>query len=77
MLLDSLTVTRIADMTGQYAADIVNWRYPAPYQCCDQYGADPAYFLDTSNGIHALADDQGALIGYRSFGPDGRVNGGA
>ena len=64
-------------MTGQYAADIVTWRYPAPYQCYDQAGAGPAYFLDPASGFRALVDDEGALIGYRSFGPDGRVPGGA
>lgn len=68
---------RIADMTGQYAADIVTWRYPVPYQCYDLAGADPGYFLDPANGCYALVDDNSALLGYRSFGPDGRVPGGA
>jgi ribosomal-protein-alanine N-acetyltransferase len=68
---------RIADMTRPYAADIVTWRYPAPYQCYDQPGADPAYFLDPANGFRALVDGEGTLIGYRSFGPDGQVPGGA
>ena len=47
------------------------------YQCYDQAGADPAYFLDPASGFRALVDDEGALIGYQSFGPDGRVPGGA
>jgi RimJ/RimL family protein N-acetyltransferase len=68
---------RITTMTPAFAADLVGWRYPAPYQCYDLAGADPGYFTDPANGFHALVDDDGALIGFRSFGPDGRVPGGA
>ena len=68
---------RIAEMTGRFAAELAGWRYPAPYQCYDLVGADPGYFADPANGFLALVDDAGALIGYRSFGPDGRVPGGA
>lgn len=64
-------------MTEEFAADLVGWRYPAPYQCYDLLGADPGYFTDPANGFVALVDDEGALAGYRSFGPDGRVPGGA
>jgi RimJ/RimL family protein N-acetyltransferase len=67
----------ISAMTPAFAADLVTWRYPEPYQRYDMRGADPAYFTDPANGFHALVDDEGALIGYRSFGPDGRVPGGA
>ena len=67
---------RIAPMTAEFAAELVGWRYPAPYQCYDLAGADPAYFTEPANGFLALLDDAGALIGYRSFGPDGRVPGG-
>jgi RimJ/RimL family protein N-acetyltransferase len=68
---------RITEMTPAFAAELVAWSYPAPYQPYDLVGADPAYFADPANGFHALVDDEGALIGYRSFGPDGRVPGGA
>ena len=68
---------RIVDLTEQYAADIVTWRYPEPYQHYDLCGADPAYFLDPANGFYALVDEDDVLIGYRSFGPDGQVPGGA
>lgn len=67
---------RIAAMTPGYAADIVTWRYPAPYDCYDLAGTDPDYYLDPANGFFALVA-AGELIGYRSFGPDGRVPGGA
>ncbi|MEV4349799.1 GNAT family protein [Actinoplanes sp. NPDC049596] len=60
---------RIVPMTAEYAADIATWRYPAPYDCYDMTGAD------LTDGFYALVDDRG-LIGFRSFGPDGRVPGG-
>ncbi|WP_157436353.1 GNAT family N-acetyltransferase [Actinospica robiniae] len=65
------------NLTERHAADICTWRYPAPYQCYDLAGADPAYFLAPANGFFALVDDEGKLLGYRSFGPDGQVPGGA
>ncbi|XVV08604.1 GNAT family N-acetyltransferase [Actinoplanes sp. CA-131856] len=65
----------IVPMTAEYAADIVTWRYPAPYDCYDMTGADPDFLVDSTSGFHAVVDD-GGLIGFRSFGPDGRVPGG-
>ena len=64
---------RIVDMTAEYAADVITWRYPEPYTCYDLVGAEPAYFLNPANGFYALVDDDGS----RSFGPDGQVPGGA
>jgi hypothetical protein len=63
-------------MTAEYAADIATWRYPAPYDCYDMTGADPDFLVDPAGGFHALVDNGGSLIGFRSFGPDGRVPGG-
>ncbi|ETK35011.1 hypothetical protein MPTA5024_16390 [Microbispora sp. ATCC PTA-5024] len=68
-------VVEIVDMTDEYAADIVTWRYPAPYDCYDLVGSDAGLFTDPRNGYVALVD-KGDLIGYRVFGPDGRVPGG-
>jgi RimJ/RimL family protein N-acetyltransferase len=63
-------------MTAAYAADIVTWHYPAPYDCYDMTGADPELLVDAAAGFHALLGEGGGLIGFRSFGPDGRVPGG-
>lgn len=66
---------RIVSMTPEYAADIATWRYPAPYDCYDVVGIEPGFFLDPGNGFFALVSGA-ELIGFRSFGPDGRVPGG-
>ena len=66
---------RIVAMTRAYAGDIITWRYPPPYDCYDMTCADPDALLDPAGGFFALVED-GRLIGYRSFGPDGQVPGG-
>jgi [ribosomal protein S18]-alanine N-acetyltransferase len=66
---------RIADMTPAFAAELVTWRYPEPYQRYDLGGLDCGYFADPANGVFAVVDEANQLIGYRSFGPDGRVPG--
>ncbi|WP_157110344.1 GNAT family N-acetyltransferase [Nocardia anaemiae] len=68
---------RIVQMTSEFAAEMTTWRYPPPYRSYDLIGADPAYFTDPANGFRALVNDEGALLGFRSFGLDGRVPGGA
>jgi len=62
-------------MTAAYAAEIVTWRYPPPYDCYDMNGADPGFLASPDSGFFALTDGTG-LIGFRSFGPDGQVPGG-
>ncbi len=64
-------------MTARFAAEMADWRYPEPYQRYDLSGADPDYFTDPANGFHALVDEDGELVGFRSFGADGQVPGGA
>jgi ribosomal-protein-alanine N-acetyltransferase len=66
---------RIVAMTAAYAADIITWRYPAPYDCYDMTGADAGFIAGADSGYYALADQAG-LIGFRSFGADGQVPGG-
>jgi [ribosomal protein S18]-alanine N-acetyltransferase len=66
---------QIVPMTAAYAAEIATWRYPAPYDCYDMTGADPAFLAGPESGFFALTDETG-LIGFRSFGADGQVPGG-
>lgn len=66
----------IVPMTAEHAADMLTWRYPAPYGCYDAPGGDPGYYADPANGFFAVLSG-GEFIGFRSFGPDGRVPGGA
>ncbi len=67
---------RIVPMTQEFAADIVTWRYPAPYDCYDMTSASAAFLISQEGGFYALVDG-GDLIGFRSFGDDGRVPGGS
>jgi ribosomal-protein-alanine N-acetyltransferase len=62
-------------MTAAYAAEIVTWRYPAPYDCYDLTDADQGVLASTGGGFFAVTDTAG-LIGFRSFGADGQVPGG-
>ena len=61
-------------MTLAYATEVATWRYPPPYDLNDMTGADPAFLASPESGFWALTGD-GELIGFRSFGPDGRVPG--
>jgi [ribosomal protein S18]-alanine N-acetyltransferase len=65
---------RVAALTREHAEDICTWRYPAPYDCYDMTGADPDGLLLPGLGLHALLDGE-RLVGFRSFGVDGRVPG--
>lgn len=62
-------------MSAPYAAEIVTWRYPAPYDCYDMTGANAAFIASAESGFFALTDID-ELIGFRSFGADGQVPGG-
>jgi [ribosomal protein S18]-alanine N-acetyltransferase len=75
---------RVVAITAEYAADIISWRYPAPYDCYDVGDVSPGFMLDPGNEFFALVSGSGSgpgpgpgeLIGFRSFGADGRVPGG-
>jgi RimJ/RimL family protein N-acetyltransferase len=69
-----LASLRIAALTRAHAEDLATWSYEAPYDVYDMAGVDPDELLDPEAGFHAvLAGDE--LIGFRSYGPDGRVPG--
>jgi [ribosomal protein S18]-alanine N-acetyltransferase len=67
-------MVQIVPMTTAYAADMVTWRYPPPYDCYDMTSADPEFIASQDSGYWALLD-HGELIGFRSFGDDGQVPG--
>lgn len=50
--------------------------YPPPFERYSLVGAPARNFTNPANGFVALVDAPGELVGYRSFGPDGRVPGG-
>lgn len=68
---------RIAPLTRAHAEDLCTWRYPAPYDVYDLVDADPDDLLDPAAGFHAVlaGPRRSELVGFRSFGPDGRVPG--
>lgn len=73
LLVDPASI-RIAPLTRAHAEDIATWCYAAQYDVYDMTDAQPDELLDPALGFHAvLAGDE--LIGFRSFGPDGRVPG--
>ena len=65
---------RVVPMTRTRAVDVCTWRYPAPYDCYDMTSADPDDLVRPELGFHALVSDE-RLIGFRSYGADGRVPG--
>lgn len=66
----------IAPMTHSHALLVATWRYPPPYDSNDMVGADPEFLAGPQSGFYALLDAE-ELIGFRSFGADGQVPGGA
>ena len=65
---------RLVPLTRAHAEDIVTWRYAEPHDPYDMTGAEPDDLLDPEAGFHAVLAGE-RLIGFRSFGPDGRVPG--
>jgi hypothetical protein len=41
-----MTGVELVSMTPAYAADVVTWRYPAPYDCYDMTGAATEFLAD-------------------------------
>ncbi|MFI5624536.1 GNAT family N-acetyltransferase [Nocardioides sp. NPDC051685] len=65
---------RVVPMTLEQAEDITGWRYQAPYDVYDMAGVSPDELLDPEAGFYSVMAGS-TLIGFRSFGPDGRVPG--
>ncbi len=65
---------RLVPLTAAHARDVVTWRYPAPYDCYDMTHSDPDELLDPALHVHAVLAEA-ELVGFRSFGRDGRVPG--
>lgn len=72
-VIDPATL-HVARLTREHADDIAAWRYDATYDVYDMAGVEPDELLDPAIGYHAvMAGDR--LVGFRSFGADGRVSG--
>jgi ribosomal-protein-alanine N-acetyltransferase len=65
---------QVRPLREEHALDIVTWRYDPPYDCYDMTDAEPAWLLTPESGFHALLAGE-RLVGFRSYGPDGRVPG--
>jgi len=62
------------------ARAVPEWRYEAPYDiyniASDNVEKEMQLFLDPQNAYHTITDEQGDLVAYCCFGPDGQVSGG-
>lgn len=74
MSTPSPTSFSVVPLARAQAVEICTWRYAPPHDCYDMTGADPDGLLAPGSGFHALVAD-GTLVGFRSFGHDGRVPG--
>ena len=57
------------------AEAIATWRYEGPYALYDGDPEGIETLLSPDNRVHAVRDEGGELIGFCSFGEDGRVAG--
>ena len=69
----------IRRVTAEDIRDFATWRYDPPYDTYDitlppEEAVD--YFLSPDAGCHALIGDGDVLVGFCTFGVDGRVPGG-
>ncbi len=62
------------------AAEIVQWRYAAPYEVynfpLDKVEDSVRYMAEPANGFYRMSLPELGLIGFCSFGKDGQVPGG-
>lgn len=74
-------VLHIELLARSEAAQILRWRYEAPFDFYNPPDHDDPevfiqQFLARENGFHSVFDHQHVFIGFCSFGLDGQVNGG-
>ncbi len=69
-------VVTIRALDAAEAEVVAGWRYPQPYDVYNDDDADAAERADVIEDRFALIED-GELVGFCSFGADGRVPGGA
>lgn len=70
---------QIDSLEANHAGEILNWRYPYPYDIYNYQGdveEEMASLLNPNNAFFAILNLQGVLVGYCSFGADGQVPGG-
>ena len=70
----------IQPMTKPNVPEMTSWQYEPPY---DVYNLDHppdeedyAYYLDPAFAYHEILTETGEMVGFCSFGEDGRVGGG-
>lgn len=68
-----------APMDLEQAGEVISWRYEGPYKVYEYRHEDRVvalgYLTDRANQFFAIVS-RNEVIGFRSFGPDGRVAGG-
>lgn len=70
---------QIDSLEANHAGEILNWRYPYPYDIYNYQGdvdEEMASLLEPNNAFFAMLNLPGVLVGYCSFGADGQVPGG-
>lgn len=67
-------------MSEANARAIASWRYQPPYDLYNPNSGDTEQvvqgFLDPENAYYSITDENGDLVAYCCFGPDGQVPGG-
>ena len=74
-------IYRITPLEEHHARDILEWRYPTPYDFYnppdDENGDEYVrLFLKPEFQFHAVLDDEENFVGFCSYGIDGQVPGG-
>jgi RimJ/RimL family protein N-acetyltransferase len=65
-----------APLTHADAAELMRWRYPAPYDFYNMADEDPDGFLGSASPHWSVRDDTGEMIGFIGIGVECTVPGG-